>query len=495
MPFTGQTSQAVYGAGTAVIGDSIAAGAQDGEANIYGVHGNNWFHYLCLASAGKIQHVWNAGIGGQTTAQIVPRIVTDILPKKPTRCVLQMGTNDTDPLNQTLPNFTTAIQTLLAAGIQPILVTIPPAGTAAISAPVATATASTTGGTLAAGTYGYRVAATNDVTNGVTLASVEVTVTTTGSTGSVTLTWAAVPGATGYKVYGRTPGAELLIAIITQGGSVPTMGYVDTGAAAPAGALPSSNTTASALTTLVRTKITGVNNVITRLAQRYGLPLVDMYSFLVDPSTGMYKTGWTKEGTHPSVMATKLMGQYAASVLAPYYTPSAVYLAGDNADPTCIVSNPLLLTNNGVVPQSWSAYGGSGTAESITTDSSVEGAVLQISRADFTPRYVSAPTLTTGWSVGDKIAISGRISLTGADANGGLGTFGMECNGSGNPLTWIGQMSLCSDTPGGFCTFYFEGIIPPGTTNLEWSASLAYGPITMKLGQLTARNLTAEGIA
>ena len=31
---------------------------------------------------------------------------------------------------------------------------------------------------------------------------------TTGSTGSVTVTWAAVAGATGYVIYGRTPYAE-----------------------------------------------------------------------------------------------------------------------------------------------------------------------------------------------------------------------------------------------------------------------------------------------
>jgi hypothetical protein len=57
--------------------------------------------------------------------------------------------------------------------------------------------------------------------------------TTGTTTGSVVLTWAAVTGATGYKVYGRTAGAELLIATL---GAVLT--YTDTGSVTPSGALP-----------------------------------------------------------------------------------------------------------------------------------------------------------------------------------------------------------------------------------------------------------------
>lgn len=97
------------------------------------------------------------------------------------------------------------------------------------------ASTNTTGGTLAAGTYGYRITTTTSV--GETLPSIETTVTTTGSTSTVKLTWPAVVGnITGYKVYGRTPLAELFIASTT----VPT--YTDTGSGTPSGALPTANT-------------------------------------------------------------------------------------------------------------------------------------------------------------------------------------------------------------------------------------------------------------
>jgi len=84
-------------------------------------------------------------------------------------------------------------------------------------------------------TYGYRVAALNAA--GTTLAGTEVTTTTGNATLSGAnhnaLSWNAVAGASSYNVYGRTAGAELFLA------NVATSTYNDTGAASPAGALPS----------------------------------------------------------------------------------------------------------------------------------------------------------------------------------------------------------------------------------------------------------------
>lgn len=110
---------------------------------------------------------------------------------------------------------------------------------AGISAPAAPSlTTATTGGTLAAGSYNYRVTALNAY--GETLPSPEAAsnITTTGTTSTVTISWAAVPGASSYKVYGRTPGGELYMATVNSGTT-----YTDTGSVVPAGALPSTNTT------------------------------------------------------------------------------------------------------------------------------------------------------------------------------------------------------------------------------------------------------------
>lgn len=95
-----------------------------------------------------------------------------------------------------------------------------------------------TGGSLVPATYYYRVSALGAA--GETLASTETSqvVGAGTNTNTVTVNWAAVSNATGYKVYGRATGAELLIATV---GNVTT--YIDTGSVTPAGALPASNTT------------------------------------------------------------------------------------------------------------------------------------------------------------------------------------------------------------------------------------------------------------
>ncbi len=72
-----------------------------------------------------------------------------------------------------------------------------------ISTPaIPTIASSTIGGTLSAGTYWFKVSASDGI--GSTTPSAEVTATTTGTTGSITLTIAAVTGAASYNIYFST---------------------------------------------------------------------------------------------------------------------------------------------------------------------------------------------------------------------------------------------------------------------------------------------------
>lgn len=73
-----------------------------------------------------------------------------------------------------------------------------------------TATGSISGGTLAAGTYYYKVTALN--VGGESLASAEATATiTSGTSGSVSLSLTPIAGATAYRYYrGASPGAQTL---------------------------------------------------------------------------------------------------------------------------------------------------------------------------------------------------------------------------------------------------------------------------------------------
>jgi hypothetical protein len=94
-------------------------------------------------------------------------------------------------------------------------------------------TAVTRSGSLAAGTYGYRVVSRVLASQGVkavSAASAEIQATiASGSTGSVVLAWSAVPGAIDYLVYGRTPAAQNMFWTTT------ATTFTDTGSAGTTG--------------------------------------------------------------------------------------------------------------------------------------------------------------------------------------------------------------------------------------------------------------------
>lgn len=116
----------------------------------------------------------------------------------------------------------------------------------------------TTGGTLAAATYSYRVSAVIDGIE--TQASTAKTQVTTGTTSTVTLDWTVAAGkqpwirATSFKVYGRTSGTELLMGTV----SMPTMTFTDNGSVTPAGALPAATTAVSFRNRATKTTHTNV---------------------------------------------------------------------------------------------------------------------------------------------------------------------------------------------------------------------------------------------
>jgi hypothetical protein len=106
-------------------------------------------------------------------------------------------------------------------------------GAAPIQSPVTT---STTGGTLAAGTYYYVVTAILNP-QGESIASNEQSITTTGATSSNTITWAAPVGmtVTGYKIYrGTAAGVENVF--YAPAGTATT--FTDTNAASTGGTPP-----------------------------------------------------------------------------------------------------------------------------------------------------------------------------------------------------------------------------------------------------------------
>ena len=128
------------------------------------------------------------------------------------------------------------VQTLTLTSGSPN-VTLSFTGSVAPASPAATPGSS---GTLSAGTYFYKVSAVL-LGGGETAGSAEVSAVTTGGTGSVALTWSAVPGASYYRVYrGDCDGCGERLAVYASSTS-----FTDMGAAGAAGTPPSTSSTTS----------------------------------------------------------------------------------------------------------------------------------------------------------------------------------------------------------------------------------------------------------
>ena len=111
-----------------------------------------------------------------------------------------------------------------------------------IKSPEPSAEDQTSGGSLADGTYSYKVVAVKEYQNTIPSAACAATISGGGGSGSVVLTWDAVSGAASYKVYGRTSSSCLYMSEVTSG-----LTYTDDGTDTPSGAI---NTTTALVTNL-----------------------------------------------------------------------------------------------------------------------------------------------------------------------------------------------------------------------------------------------------
>jgi lysophospholipase L1-like esterase len=92
----------------------------------------NGFFYHGLAYSGWTVTPVNKGIGGQTSAQMLARLSTDVLSLAPHYCHLLCGTNDIGqaiPTATTISNINSMVSQMRAAGIAVTIGTIPPRST------------------------------------------------------------------------------------------------------------------------------------------------------------------------------------------------------------------------------------------------------------------------------------------------------------------------------------------------------------------------------
>jgi lysophospholipase L1-like esterase len=78
------------GSRTIALGDSITY-ANSG-ASFFG--GDSYFTQACALSGGRIRPLANAGVPGEELGQMLARVTTDVVAKRPPRVILVGGTND-----------------------------------------------------------------------------------------------------------------------------------------------------------------------------------------------------------------------------------------------------------------------------------------------------------------------------------------------------------------------------------------------------------------
>jgi uncharacterized phage protein gp47/JayE len=164
-------------------------------------------------------------------------------------------------------------------------------------------TPSNTGGVLVAGTRYYHVTALNQF--GETTGSADLAGTTTTNTGTNTITWTAIPGATAYRIYVTQTNASLGQLVNTVAA---TTTFVDDGTVTPGQAEPSINTTSGITLAAAASTVGTAGNVAANAVTSLNTVLADVLS-VTNP---VPMSGGTEEEADED-LRTRVMGEFVGT--------------------------------------------------------------------------------------------------------------------------------------------------------------------------------------
>jgi lysophospholipase L1-like esterase len=351
----------------AAIGDSITNGNSGA-----GSAGDDWFPYVCYRLKGKI--ITNAGVIGNTTAQMLARIQTDVIDKKPDVCFINGGTNDSGTLTpqETFANIQAICLALSTAKIKPILLNVTPR---------------------------------NDSTKNA---------------------W-----------------------------------------------------------------IIRLNMLTHRFASRYGIPYIDFYSALVDPTTGYIQAAYTADGLHPNTAGKRAMADTIVNTIGKYFWDINYPITAANVDNTNLIANGLFLNDadsNGT-PDNWTVSGTTGATYSLEADANIKGNWLKIVRTTADQSYIKQDK-STGFNIGDVLNVSGKFKAENAISGGMVYSIFLYFSGPGSSPGAVS--SWTADVTDG--VFNKDIVVPDGTTQISIRILTKDGTGTLYVSQIALRNLTTGGL-
>jgi len=125
---TKDTQSRKYNNSIVLLGDSITLANQSGTETTLFVNDNGYFTVANYLMNSAFNVLNNAGVSSETTAQILARVDTDVLPYNPKYCIVLAGTNDLGAgldIDFAYNNLIAMIDKLTSADIIPIMCTIP----------------------------------------------------------------------------------------------------------------------------------------------------------------------------------------------------------------------------------------------------------------------------------------------------------------------------------------------------------------------------------
>lgn len=246
--------------------------------------------------------------------------------------------------------------------------------------------------------------------------------------------------------------------------------------------------------------VTQINTWMHAYAASKGIPLVDIYALVTDPTTGNFKSGYSFDTIHPSPMACRLIAESALSAIQamlPGWSPMAPQ---SNVDANNLLPNGLMLNISTDIPTGWTKQTASGNVTwSVAAATGINGNSLIMTKtatgsgADNDRTFYA---ITSGFSVGDRLAFTGKFLATGFESSSGGIAIDMFMYNAGfaTQLDMAPVKSwVAADEPTAV-QWYMEAVVPATVTQLVLTVGIfSTGTGVLKVGQVGVYNLTTMG--
>ncbi len=266
------------------------------------------------------------------------------------------------------------------------------------------------------------------------------------------------------------------------------------------GALPVWRSAMPHFATGVHTQTAVYNQWLRKYCADEGLPFIDFWSVLVDPTTGMYKVGLTAEpgaGIHPNEAGSKLLAAYWLSEMTGMLPPNRIMMPTPATDTGQLLPTPLFATNSGGTPTTWNAIGGSpsGVTRSIVADPNGYGnlaRIASVSSVSTVSLQNNSTIIALGGAanVGDVLEVSGVLTSDGGVAASVIVT--INTDGTTPSLSRVPVSAITAVLDHGTYKMTLPAL-PPGFKTLQVSLQSGPGTGILDFGYPVLRNLTREG--